>query len=153
VNTDKAIANLKEICSRQEKCISDAKKKMDLWEVPPDKQDVIINELCSEKFIDERRFSKFFVNDKFRFNKWGKTKIRYVLKEKGIKNEDINSALDNISNTEYSQTLFNILSKKLAALKGTEYYKKKASLIRFGQSRGYESEIIYSVCEQLLSKE
>lgn len=39
----------------------------------------IIDRLVVEKFIDEERYCRAFVNDKFRFAKWGKMKITQAL--------------------------------------------------------------------------
>lgn len=153
MKSEKAIAILQDICSRHEKCCSDIKKKLDLWEIPDIKHEAIINKLIKEKFVDEKRYTGFFVNDKFRFNKWGKIKIRFALSEKGIKDEHITSALEKIDPTEYYNTIKELLIKKLAGINDTDMYKKKARLMRFGQSRGFESDLLFSLADQLLQKE
>lgn len=42
----------------------------------PDASERIIARLLKERFIDESRYTRFFVNDKLRFNKWGRDKNR-----------------------------------------------------------------------------
>jgi regulatory protein len=150
VKIDKAIVILKEICSRREKCCSDIRKKLDAWDIPPDNHNTVIEALIKDKFIDERRYSVFFTNDKFKFNKWGKIKIRYALIEKGINENNIDQAFENINSTDYHNTLKELLGKKLSGIKDPEKFKKKAKLIRFGQSRGFESNLLYSIIDQLL---
>ena len=47
------MARLQKICSQQEKCIQDVKRKLNEWKIPPDKEKIIIETLLKEKFIDE----------------------------------------------------------------------------------------------------
>jgi len=150
MKTEKALSIVKDICSRHEKCCYDIRKKLDLLDINPENREIIIDELIKEKYIDENRYSGFFVSDKFRLNKWGKIKISYALKEKGIKNIDIISGLEKIEEYEYRDALNNLLASKLKSLKSENYVQKKVKLIRFGQSRGFETDLIYSVVNQLL---
>ena len=62
-------------CSTAERCIQDVQKKIDAAGLPPDASERIIARLLKERFIDESRYTRFFVNDKLRFNKWGRVKI------------------------------------------------------------------------------
>ena len=71
-------------CSTAERCIQDVQKKIDAAGLPPDASERIIARLLKERFIDESRFTRFFVNDKLRFNKWGRVKIGYELYKKNI---------------------------------------------------------------------
>ena len=69
-------------CSTAERCIQDVQKKIDAAGLPPDASERIIARLLKERFIDESRYTRFFVNDKLRFNKWGRVKIGYELYKK-----------------------------------------------------------------------
>ena len=46
------------------------RKTIDAAGLPPDASERIIARLLKERFIDESRYTRFFVNDKLRFNKW-----------------------------------------------------------------------------------
>ena len=71
-------------CSAAERCIHDVKKKLDAADASPEVKERIIRRLVEEKFIDETRFCRSFVNDKLRFNKWGRIKIDFELRNRGI---------------------------------------------------------------------
>ncbi len=71
-------------CSAAERCIQDVQKKIDAAGLPPDASERIIARLLKERFIDESRYTRFFVNDKLRFNKWGRVKIGHELYKKNI---------------------------------------------------------------------
>ena len=140
------------LCARQEQCCFDIRKKLQKWNVLPDDQEKIIDLLVQEKFIDESRFATSYVRDKFRFNNWGREKIRWQLKQKGISNENIDHALAQIDEEDYKKTLFFLMKKKKEQLKNRELNKVKAALIRNAVSKGFEMDIIFPIVEQLLLK-
>lgn len=125
------------ICARQEQCISMVRDKLLKWEVEEVDRVSIIERLVAEKFIDEQRYTGFYVRDKARFNRWGKTKIVWQLRQKGISTELINEALDTIPTHEYQDNLLDLLRQKKHQLKVEDPYKRRASLMRFAASRGF----------------
>ncbi len=151
LNRMQALNKARNICARQEKCKADIRKKLYEWKIDPGDHSWIIDQLEKEKFIDEIRFTGFYVRDKFRFNKWGKTKIEYELKVKQIPIEIINSSLDSIDEAEYAETCKSILSQKLKTLKEDKLALCKEKLIRFGYGRGFEPELVFKMAENLLA--
>lgn len=71
-------------CSASERCIQDVEKKIKAAGLAGEESDRIVSRLLQERFIDESRFARYFVNDKLRFNKWGRVKINYEMQRKGI---------------------------------------------------------------------
>jgi regulatory protein len=129
-------------CSISEHCISEVEEKLSAWGVSESDKQKIIDRLISEDFINEKRFCVYFVKDKFRFNKWGKIKISYALKQKGLSNDLINAALSTIDEGEYQEMLASILKTKLVGLKYEFEYEKQGKLFRFAQGRGFENNLI-----------
>ena len=129
-------------CSISEHCVSEVETKLDAWCIGCDDKSTIIKRLITEDFINEKRFCIYFVKDKFRFNKWGKIKISFALKGKGIDNALISEALNTIDDGEYEELLASILKTKLAGLKYEFEYEKQGKLFRFAQSRGFENNVI-----------
>jgi len=136
-------------CSISEHCVSEVEEKLNAWSIECDDKAKIIDRLIAEDFINEKRFCVFFVKDKFRFNKWGKIKISYALKQKGLSNDLISTALDTIDEGEYEEMLAAILKTKLVGLKYEYEYEKQGKLFRFAQSRGFESNVIEKVLRNL----
>ncbi len=130
---DKAAA----ICARQEQCVSMVRDKLVKWEVEEADLAKILKRLVEEQFIDEQRYTGFYVRDKARFNRWGKTKITWQLRRKGIAPEMIQEALASIPMEEYDNNLLDLLRQKKRQLKLDDPYKRKASLMRFAASRGF----------------
>lgn len=135
---EEALHKAAAICTRSEKCESDIQKKLIAWEISETDADKIINYLKEEKFIDNVRYCSFFVKDKTRFNKWGKVKIAYALRAKKITDELISNALAEIDDEDTISILLSILKTKAKNLKYKDAYDRKAKLIRFALSRGFE---------------
>jgi len=136
-------------CSISEHCVSEVEEKLNAWCIECDDKAKIINRLIVEDFINEKRYCVYFVKDKFRFNKWGKIKISYALKQKGLSDELINAALQTIDEGEYDEMLAALLKTKLTGLKYEFEYEKQGKLFRFAQSRGFESNVINRVMRNI----
>ncbi len=148
ISYQKALNKAMYLCSKAEKCKSDISKKLYDWKANPAEHDKIINELEKQKFIDEERYVKYYVRDKFEFNKWGKIKIRMMLVQKKIPEKLIAEALDQISEKKYRETLKYILKQKQHRIKDEDKYKKKQKLIRFAASKGFEPDLILQLLEK-----
>jgi len=132
-------------CSISEHCVLEVEDKLTAWGVSDEDKKKIIDRLKSEDFINEKRYCTYFVKDKFRFNKWGKIKISYSLKAKGLDKEAIQNAMSTIDDGEYEELLASLLKTKLVGLKYEFEYEKQGKLFRFAQSRGFENNVIERV--------
>lgn len=131
------------MCSRAEHCSPEIRKKLKELGAGNDLQDKIISTLEKEGFLDDVRFIGSYVADKFRLNKWGKIKIRYYLKMKGLPDKQIEAGLSEINVDAYIKTLIGILKEKEKSIRKKPPYEKMGQLIRFAQSRGFEPELIH----------
>ncbi|MDR0976604.1 MAG: RecX family transcriptional regulator [Prevotellaceae bacterium] len=129
-------------CSTAEHCRSEVMEKLQRWEVAPAEAERIVRRLTEERFIDEARYSRAFVRDKYRFAKWGKTKIMTALRTKQIDTDTARAALDSIDEEEYLDILRNLLAAKRRTVSGANDYQRTGKLIRFALGRGYEMQDI-----------
>ena len=129
-------------CTLCERCISEVSTKLTAWGVPHSEQKKIIARLTNEQFIDEARYCRAFVNDKVRFNRWGRIKITAALREKRLPDEHIREAIDNIDEEQYNNALAEVIAAKRKELKGKDDYATQQKIIRHAASRGYEPALI-----------
>lgn len=136
------------LCASREYCISDIVTKLRLWGVSENNLSRIVAKLINDNFINEERYAGGFVKDKFTYNKWGRMKISYQLRAKQISPEIIDKALNSIDNNLYINTLRDLLSTHRRQIKAKNQYDLKAKLLRFGLSRGFESNLLYDLLNE-----
>ena len=146
---NKYLKQMAAYCSRSEKCEFDVRKKLEGTELDINQIDELIDYLIENKYIDNQRYAEFFANDKFKFNKWGKQKIRMHLNQKQISSALIQNALNTIDLKEYKKTLKEIIEKKLKSTKEQDKYKLKEKLIRNALSKGFEMDLIYDLLPKI----
>ena len=144
---NKYLKQMAAYCSRSEKCEFDVRKKLEGTELDINQVDELIDYLTENKYIDNSRFAEFFANDKFKFNKWGKQKIKMHLNQKQISSSLIQNALNTIDLKEYKKTLKEIIDKKRKSTKEADKYKLKEKIIRNALSKGFEMDLIYQILE------
>jgi regulatory protein len=149
MNRTEALNRAYSICARQEQSRQDIGSKLKKWDVSEADIEYIISALEKEGFIDLLRYAKAFTVDKFTLNKWGKIKIRWMLRQKEIPEEIIEKALSIVSDQEYEILLTIELKKKLKNLHSKSEAEKKGKLIQFASQRGFEYEIIHKVIHKL----
>ena len=132
-----------QLCSRSEQCSADIRKKVIAYEIKDELVEEIIEKLKAEKFLDDERYVKAYVSDKFRLNKWGKIKMRYYLKAKGLSNNVIEKGFLEIKEEQYIKVLISTLKEKAKTIKSGDKFDKMGQIIRFAQSRGFEPEMIH----------
>ncbi|MCL2597523.1 MAG: RecX family transcriptional regulator [Paludibacter sp.] len=129
-------------CSLSEHCIADVEEKLNIWGATDSQIKKIVKYLLMEKYIDPRRFAIAYAHDKFRFNRWGKVKITFMLRAKDIDNDIITDALESIDTEEYQNILQEMITEKAKAIKAASLYEKRGKLIRCLHDKGFEfSEI------------
>jgi regulatory protein len=137
------------LCSSQEQCSSHIREKLNNWKISDSDAERIIDLLKKERFLDDQRYATFYVRDKFRFNGWGKVKLRVMLRQKEIPLPVIEEALNQIDPELYKQTCTRLISEKSASLKEANQFKRKGKLFRYAAQRGFESDLIHQILSYL----
>jgi regulatory protein len=146
---DKIVSRAAKICSTAEKCRSDIFNKMVDWGLDPLEAERGVKYLEKNNFLDDRRYADYFVKDKLKFNKWGRIKIAYALRQKNISSEIISAALSSINSDDYENTLDNILKAKIRSARNLSSAPAKAKIFRFAAQRGFSSDEIFSAIKRL----
>lgn len=138
----------KEFCSITERCQSEVFNKLIDWGLNHEEADEVISELILENFISETRYSQLYAISKFHQNHWGKKKISFSLKFKGISNQCIVSAINEIDENEYLEKCYRLYERKYSELRDRNPEVKKQKTINFLMGKGYEFDIIKQVIER-----
>lgn len=148
---EQILSKLTALCSRSEHCCHDIKEKLRRWEIDETTSQKVIDYLKKEKYIDDSRYARFFVNDKVKFNKWGRRKVEQALRMKGIAEEDYEEALSSVEDADYESVLQPLLKSKMKSVKAKNDYEFRMKLIRFAVGRGFSYEQITRSLDNLLA--
>lgn len=146
--TEEQVLNkLTTLCARGEHCQQEMLDKMRKWEIEEDVQARVMEYLLKEKFIDEERYTRLFVEEKIKFNKWGRKKLEQALYMKRIPRSISAPILDEIDEENYEEILRPLIEAKRKTVTGKSEYEIRGKLIRFALSRGFDMDTILSVLD------
>ena len=140
------------LCSRKECCSKEMFDKAISWGCTSVEAGELVEFLVEQKFVDERRYTEAFVNDKLRLNKWGRGKIAYMLRMLNIDNEIIADVFSEVDDVEYQRILSGELQKKYRSIRQGTSCELSAKLFRFAASRGFEAELINDELLKMIKK-
>ena len=126
-------------CARAEHCASEIRTKIRAWGGTSAQAETIISHLYDNHYLDDARYCCAYTHDKLLYQHWGRVKIRAMLQARQLPVAEIQSALQNIDETEYNRILLAVLATKKNA--------PRESQIRFLLQRGFEYETILRVME------
>ena len=132
-------------CAQKEYCASEISQKLRQRGASFDDIESLIARLEEEGYIDEERYARAFTRDKYRFDHWGRVKITYALRQKGITSSAISHALDEIDEADYEANLRAFLHSRLRQTKAPTPQAARQKVIRAAVTRGYEIERVIDV--------
>lgn len=149
---EQAVQKLRQYCGYQERSHSEVKQK--LWElgVWRSEHDEIISSLIEDDYLNEERFARQFAGGKFRMKDWGRKKIYYGLKEKGVSEYLIKNAMAEIDEEAYQKTLRSLAEKKYESLKGEQYLVRKKKTMDYLLQKGFEPNLVTAAVNALAGK-
>jgi len=144
MNNSIAIKKLEKYCSLSERCRFDVRKKLNNLKIYVN-QNQIIDHLIEKNYINEERYALLYCKSKFNLKKWGKIKIAYQLKKKGIPENIINSSLNTITKENYLKLIKRLINKKSELIDEKNIYKKNTKIARYLYQKGYEIDLVWKI--------
>lgn len=138
------------LCARSEQSSGDIDMKLRKWGIAANDAKTILRHLVGEGYIDDTRYARAYVRDKFRFSGWGRLKIAYNLRLKHIDNDTIALALGEIDAEEYKTKLKSLVATKFREVKSRPPMKAREAVLRFVAQRGFEADLSISVVNELI---
>ena len=142
------LEKMRSYCMYQERCIQEVKKKLTHLQVIPKTKLKIINRLIDDDYLNEVRFAKSFIQGKLRIKKWGRIKLNYELRIRGVKKFIIDEEINKISKDDYYDYFNEFSNNKIKILKGSNDQKKR-SFINYFTYRGWENNLIYEKLNEI----
>ena len=137
-------------CAYQERTQQEVRDKLYDLGLHRDEVEEVLTELITEKFVNEERYARSFTSGKFRLKHWGKNKIIYALKQKGISSNCIELAMKEIPDDEYEKVITLLFNKKAKQLSGDKYIVNH-KIARYLIGKGFEPEMVWSLINSRLT--
>jgi regulatory protein len=148
LSKEEALQKLKHYCAYQERCHSDVKEKLFSLGIWKKDQEEVIATLIEEGYLNEERFSIAFAGGKWRVKRWGRVKIRYELKQRGISEYCIKKAMKEIEEEEYLEVLKKLVRERYNNLKGEGFLARKKKTLDYFIGRGFEADLVNSCLDR-----
>jgi regulatory protein len=153
LSPDQIYQKITAFCAYQERCHSEVRNKLIQLGCYGDFLEQQIIRLIEENFLNEERFAKLYAQSKMRQKQWGKIKIDLQLKAKKVSDYCRKKALNEIDQIEYRQTLEKILISKWQSTTYQSEYDRKIKIQQYAFRKGFESELIQAIFEQLYNSD
>ena len=147
ITVDEAYNRVASQCVIREYCRADWYRKLLTAGLTQQQVEEVLDRLEDDKFIDEERYCRSFVHDKLFYDRWGRIKITYSLRQKAIANEHIEAALATINEEEYMEILKEVIRQKRRSTKAENDYELRQKLARFAAGRGFEPGLIFKLLD------
>lgn len=132
----RVLERLQRQCARAEYCSSDVyRKAMKALEGDAEAAARIVASLVEDRYVDDRRYASAFAREKSSLQGWGAVKIRFQLRGKGLSDELISEALQDVDPAKAASKLDKLAADKYRLLKGDPQCRLK--LLKALLSRGY----------------
>lgn len=143
ITPSQALNRLESLCARSEQCESELLTKLSRWGISADMAEKILTRLRADRYVDNGRFARAFVRDKYLFQHWGRQKIRAALRLKRIPDSLIDAAIsEEIDEETYRRNALELIRAKIRTMKEPQSYDNRMRLLRFAYGRGFESALI-----------
>ena len=136
------LQKLTALCARSEHCQHEMLEKMKRWQVDESTQAKVMVYLTENGYVDDERYARAFVNDKTKYNHWGRRKVEQVLWQKHIDNDIQQRVLGEVEDSLYVEVLRPLLQQKRRTTSASNSYELNQKLLRFALSRGFTFDII-----------
>ena len=145
------LQKLARYCAYQERCVQELEQKMKTFEVSLSDYPEYLSWLRENNYLNEARFVEIFVRSKFNQKSWGRTKINYELRKRGISTSLLASAWDGIDDADYMEKARALLKKKKDEIKTGTSPQRYQKCYNFGLSKGYESSLVRELLKPLFA--
>jgi regulatory protein len=146
------LSRLQKLCSKAEYCEADVyKKALKYMDSDAEAAARITRSLVEERYVDDLRYAGAYVREKANIQGWGPVKIRFQLRGKGISDEIISEALQEVDPEKAASKLDKLAADRYRLLKDDPQCRLK--LLKALLSRGYGYDEVEAAVNHVMHKQ
>ena len=115
--------------------------------------DGVLELLKKQGLLDDEKFARLLANTKTLAKPVGRRQLELDLKKKGISPKLIAGTMENFKDYDEKEAAKKLVAGRFRRMEGLAPEKKKARLFGFLKRRGFSSDAIFTVLDQLIKEE
>ncbi len=132
-------------CAYQERTQAQVRERLHEWGIRGYDAEEMIAWLIENNYLNEERFAKAYAGGKFRLKHWGRNRIKFELKMKGLSEYCINEALKQLDEKEYQAVLQRLIERKNEEYDIENRQIKNQKIARHIIGKGYEPDLVWKM--------
>jgi regulatory protein len=137
-------------CRYQERSHQEVRDKLYGMGLYSTQVEEMIATMISEDLLNEERYARAITRGKHNLLNWGRRKIIYALRQQKVSEFCIAAGLKELDESNYLAALTRLAKRKWAEkVKGGSIRTRKASVYQYLIAKGYESDLIHGVLDEL----
>lgn len=129
-------------CAEAERCSFDVRTKLISYGIAEDEIELILQKLRQENFLDDERYTRSYVSEKWNLDHWGRIKIKNSLLQKHLDESIIDDIISTIDDEEYKSYLEELLKSKWREVQSGVFADDARRVLMYAASKGFEEELI-----------
>ncbi len=116
--------------------------------------DLVIYKLKKEGFLNDQEFAKQWTESRMNQGKYGRTRIAYELRRKGLSENTVDEVMNETDPEQEFCSAYRLAEKSLKSVSSCDdILKQKRRIYGMLARRGFETDIIHQVIDQIFSDE
>lgn len=149
ISRDEALRRMQRYCAYQERSHKEVRSKLLNLGIYGDSLEEIMAQLITDNFLNEERFARAYARGKFHMKQWGRRRILQELKFRDISEYCIRKAMEEIPETDYLETLEEVIRKKNDKITDTDNFVRQNKIAQYAISRGFEPDLVWEAVNHL----
>ncbi|MBN1564465.1 MAG: RecX family transcriptional regulator [Anaerolineae bacterium] len=137
------------LLARRPYSTTEIRRNLATHDVAPPVIDAALEKLANLGYVDDLAFARFWIADRERFKPRGPRALRYELRQKGVSDAIIETALADV---EAHDSAYRAAQERLRRLRGLEQHEFRNKLGAFLTRRGFGYDIVRDVIDQLINE-
>lgn len=132
----------------RQRSLSEVRRNLEKHATPPDIIEVVLERLASRGYVDDARFAQTWIENRNTFRPRSKRALAVELRQRGLEQETIQNALEDLDETQEETLAYQAAQKQLRKLAGVERNEYNRKLGAFLARRGFGYGVIRTVVER-----
>ncbi len=141
------------LLSVRPRSVEELRGRLKLKKHSADAIETVLDLFKKQGLLDDEKFSRLWAGSKTMARPVGKKQLEMDLKKKGVSSSIIEETLSNLTDYDEKEAVRKLVTARFRRMEGLPAEKKKARLFGFLKRRGFSSDAIFTVLDELVKEQ